>query len=138
MEVPEPIYLEENLSIEDAQIKEDYWRNYYASHGYTMLNKAKTGAGSGSIGSITKWTKKVVIAEAKKCKTRSEFHLKYAAAYMYAKKHNMLDDLFDNLIKYHRHWNDESVKEEAKKYKSKSKFIKGSYGAYKYAKNIIL
>ena len=49
-EVPEPIYLEENLTPIKAQEREDYWRNKYEEDGYTMLNVGSTGIGKGSLG----------------------------------------------------------------------------------------
>ena len=56
-DVPDPIYLEEGLSLIDSQDKEDYYRNLYEKMGYRMLNTAKTGIGIGSTG-FYKWNKK--------------------------------------------------------------------------------
>ena len=51
-EVPEPIYLEDELTPIDAQDREDYWKKRYEDDGYTMLNKGVTGIGCGSLGNI--------------------------------------------------------------------------------------
>lgn len=48
--------LETGLNYEEAQEKEDYYVNKYKELGFTVLNKAKTGIGSGSLGgAIKKW-----------------------------------------------------------------------------------
>ncbi len=129
-DIPEPIYLEDNLSPESSQDREDYWKQYYESKGYIMLNKAVTGAGKGSLGNVGKWNDTNVTVEASKYDTRSEFHKGNLGAYDYALRHHMLDDLFGERT----HWDDESVREEAKKYNSRYEFHKKSAGAYKYAR----
>ena len=130
-EVPNPIYLENNLSPEESQEKEDYWRHYYEEHGYTMLNKGYTGIGKGSLGNVHKWNKVNVTVEASKYNSKREFQKGSPGAYDYAWKHGLLDDLFDNL---RIQWNEELVRKEAIKYKTKDEFQKGCSGAYKYAR----
>ena len=129
-DIPEPIYLEDDLSPESSQDREDYWKQYYENKGYIMLNKAVTGVGKSSLGNVGKWNDINVTVEASKYDTRSEFQSGSAGAYQYAVRHHMLDDLFGELT----HWDDESVREEAKKYNSIYKFLNGSGGAYTYAK----
>lgn len=46
---------EENLNGEESLIGEDYWVKWYKNNGWTVLNKAKTGRLSGSLGAIKKW-----------------------------------------------------------------------------------
>lgn len=53
--IPEPIVKEENLNGEESLIREDYWVKWYKDNGWTVLNKAKTGRLSGSLGAIKKW-----------------------------------------------------------------------------------
>ena len=52
--VPEPVYLERNVNMKEALEKEDWYIHYFSNHGYTPINRAKTGVGSGSVGNITK------------------------------------------------------------------------------------
>ena len=92
-EVPEPIYLEEDLPIEDAQEKEDYWRHYYEDQGYTMLNSGKTGRGIGSIGHSFKWSKENIFAEGSKYKTTGEFSTNNYYAFSIAKKKGWLKEM---------------------------------------------
>ena len=44
--------IEDNLSVIEGQEREGYWVEYYREKGYNILNKIKTGKGSGSIGAI--------------------------------------------------------------------------------------
>lgn len=131
-EVPDPIYLEEDIiGSVLAQEREDYWKKKYEEMEYKMLNLGPTGAGKGSLG-IGKWNDENIREEAKKYKTKTEFYKGNRGAHDYAKRHNMLNELFDNVRTY---WTDETVREEAKKYKSKTEFSKAKPGAYDYAKD---
>ena len=131
-EVPDPIYLEDDIMGSAlAQEKEDYWKKKYEEMGYKMLNLGPTGAGKGSLG-IGKWNDDNIREEAKKYKTKTEFYKGNRGAHDYAKRHNMLNELFENVRTY---WTDETVREEAKKYKSKTEFSKAKPGAYEYACN---
>lgn len=83
--IPTPIYLEEKLQDKDAQIREDFWINHYRELGYFIINKAKTGICSGSLGLChIKWTKKNVFKEAKKYSSSGEFRIKCNSAYQIA------------------------------------------------------
>lgn len=131
-EVPEPIYLEDNIIGNIlAQEREDYWKSKYEEMGYKMLNLGPTGAGKGSLG-IGKWNDENVREEAKKYNSKTEFYNGCRGAHDYARRRGMLNDLFDNIRTY---WTDQSVSEEAKKYKSKSDFLRYNPGAYDYAYN---
>ena len=131
--VPEPIYLEENLTLEDGAKQEEYWFNKYKEDGWTMLNSAKTG----SIGALGKgkWNKKTCMEESKKYNTRSEFSNGCSRAYNVARENGWLDEYtwFKRLVKPNGYWDCEKCMEESKKYKSRSEFQKGSKGAYEVA-----
>lgn len=135
-DVPDPIYLEDNLSPIDAQDREDFYKHKYQNKGYFMLNKGKTGIGSSSLGttSDTKyWTNETVRAEASKYETRTEFFKGCNSAYKYARNHKILDELFG---KTNRNiWNEESVRKEASKYKTRKEFKIGCEPAYNWAHN---
>ena len=76
--------LESKLTAQEAQEKEDYWKTKRISEGYQVLNKAKTGVGTGSIGGgIRIWTlenaykKLLEVSQKEKELTRSEVEVKY-------------------------------------------------------------
>lgn len=76
--------LESELTAQEAQEKEDYWKTKRISEGYQVLNKAKTGVGTGSIGGgIRIWTlesaykKLLEVSQKEKELTRSEVEAKY-------------------------------------------------------------
>ena len=98
--VPPMEIIEENITIKEGLEREDYWVKYYKEKGYNVLNKAKTGIGSGSIGAIAKgkWTKNKVFKVAKTCKTRTEFCKKYKGAYVKALNNGWLSEMtwFEN------------------------------------------
>ena len=50
--LPKMTILEENLTLKEGLEREDYYVHYYKNLGYNILNIAKTGLGSGSIGRI--------------------------------------------------------------------------------------
>ena len=128
-DVPDPIYLEDGLSLIESQDREDYYIKLYEERGYRMLNTGNTGVGVGSTG-FYKWSKKKVIEVASRCNTKIELHNKYKGAYDYAIRNNLIDELFDNARNV---WNDESVKDIASKCKNRSEFHKKYKGAYLYA-----
>lgn len=100
LEVPQMDIIEKNITIKEGLEREDYWVNYYKEKGYNVLNIAKTGIGSGSIGAIAKgkWSKKKVFEVAKTCKTRTEFCKKYKGAYVKALNNGWINEMdwFEN------------------------------------------
>lgn len=91
--VPKIKILATNLTIEEGLIKEDEFCKIYISNGWTLINKAKTGLQSGSIGWIgTKWTKKKCKEEALKYKTLKEFRLGSQVAYRKALANGWIPD----------------------------------------------
>ena len=147
-DIPEPIYLEENLTSIEAQEKECYWVNEYLNKGYVLLNKGRTGKNIGSLGGVErKWTKENVFAESlkydtvkefrekseesKKYKTRGEFQAKSPSAYDYAYSNNLLDEMV--WLKHKITWNKEKVFDESKKYKSRGEFQDNCCSAYDIA-----
>lgn len=129
--VPEPIYLEDNLSILDAQEKEDYWINVYKSKGYNLLNKGKTGKYVGAIGLHFKWYYETVIEESKKYTNRKDFKKYSPSAFEYARKHNLFEEMPWIKLLQRKPWTKDEVFEESHKYISRVEFSKGSVRAYK-------
>ena len=50
--MPNMIVIEDNLTLKEGLERENYYVKYYKNLGYNLLNVAKTGLGSGSIGCI--------------------------------------------------------------------------------------
>ena len=60
-ELPKPKVLKDNLSTEESQYYEEYFCKEYVQNGWTLINKAKVGIGSSSIGGYyLKYTEKYV------------------------------------------------------------------------------
>ena len=138
-EIPQMKIIEENLTIEEGLEREDYWKNYYKERGYNILNVAKTGKGSGSIGAIAygKWSKENVFNEAKKYNTRSEFQKSCVSAYQVALRNGWLSEMswFMEGKRPNGYWNiKENILAEAKKYQTRSEFCKGCGSAYQTAR----
>ena len=132
-DVPNPKYLEDNISCDEAREKEDYWRRWYSDNGYFMLNKGKTGSKCGSLGGISlKWSKKKVFEESKKYTSKKDFELGCRTAYHKAWKNNWLKDMY--WLKYrNEYFTDEVVIEKSKEYKFVGDFKKYSKKEYSYA-----
>lgn len=137
--VPPMEIIEENISPIEALEREDYWVKYYKEIGYNVLNTAKTGIGSGSLGGINfgKWTKERVFEEAKECQTRLEFEKKCQYAYQKARVNGWLKEMpwLLNTRKPSNYWTKEKVFEESKKYNSKTDFKKGCHYSFNIAYN---
>ena len=130
--LPEPMIKMDGLSAEDAQYYEDWYKKAYAKNGWKVLNKAKTGVGSSSIGgSAVKWDKNACEEEAKKYKTKTEYRKGNASAYNVAVKNKWINEWFCDKI---NHWTYDSCKKEAEKYEIVSDFMIESPCAYRVAK----
>ena len=132
--VPPMQILETNLTLEEGQAREDYWRKWYEQHGYTMLNRIATGVGKGSLGAIGqgKWNRKTCYDEAKQYKTSSEFEYGSSGAYSAARINGWLKDYtWFTILK--QEWNERTCFDEARKYKTRGEFSNGSASAYKKA-----
>lgn len=130
--IPPMKIIETKLTIAEGQEREDYWRKWYETKGYTMLNKIATGIGKGSLGSISKgkWNRKRCYEEALKYKSNSEFRRSNGSAYDAARRNGWLSDYTWLAKLWQPKWNKESCYIEAQKYKTRGEFFKGSRGAY--------
>lgn len=119
----------ESLKIEDELVKKR------KEEGYIVLNKAKTGVNSGSIGALGfgKWTYENCLKEAKKYKSRSEFEKFCSSGYKVSLKKGWLDEYtwLKRIHKPNGYWTYEKCYEEAKKYKTKKDLYKGNVFLYK-------
>ena len=131
-ELPQPKILEKKLTYEESQIKEDYWIEYYKKNGWHVMNKAKTGLNSGSLGrTYIKWTYKKCLDESKKYKTKVEFKKNSPSAYSASIRNKWINDFvwLKRKTKYEM-YTYEQCKDIVKKYKSKGDLIKNNYKIY--------
>jgi len=82
-----------------------------------------------------KWSFEMCHNEALKYKTKSEFQKGNSGAYIYARKHGLLDrfNWFDEIKKPNGYWTRVRCEEEARKYKTKGDFLKGCSAAHSAA-----
>ena len=79
-----------------------------------------------------KWTPEMCHDEAMKYKTKTDFQKGNPGAYIYARKHELLDkfDWFEEIKKHNGYWTRERCEEEARKYKTKGEFLRGCSAAH--------
>lgn len=133
-ELPYPIILESQLTVTESQNNELKWIEFYRKNGWNIINKAKTGLGSSSIGGgFIKWNYNRCYEEAKKYKSITELQKKCYGAYRNAFNFGWLKDYtwFTKYSKPRNYWNYENCKEEAKKYKTRSELSEKCNGAYR-------
>ena len=132
--IPEPLYLEDNLTYEEAQKKEKFYLDLYREQGYEMLN----AVAAGSLGGFGKgkWNYDTCKAFASNYKTRSEFQKASMAAYNVALRNGWLEEYvwFEQKHNPDGYWNHDTCMEEASKYSTRSEFQKNSKGAYNVAR----
>ena len=136
--------LETNLTIKNGKIKEGEYCEKYKKEGWILLNKAKTGEFSSSIGSLGrgKWTKEKCRNVALTCKSLSEFKRMYGGAYEHARINNWLED-YDWFIstkellsgaRKNKKWTYQACYDLAKQCRTVSEFQYKSSRAYSVAK----
>lgn len=88
------------------------------------------------------WTKELISKEAKKYKSKQEFHKKSGSAYVAAIRLNILEKVCSHMKQLRKekgYWNKINIKKEAKRYTRRKDFLEQSSGAYSAArKNGIL
>ena len=118
--IPYPLVLESKLNAEESQDRENYWVNEYLNNGWNIINKAKTGKGSSSLGATNrKWTYDTCAIAASECSSKSEYRKKYPTASRVSIQNKWLNDFFDNIKKpdgYYLIFN--NCLEECKKFNS--------------------
>ena len=142
-EIPPMQIIEDNLNILQGREREDYWRKYYEAQGSLILNKAATGAKSGSLGAIGrgKWTFEKAYKIAQAFQTVNEMCEEYEYLYKISKARGWLEK-FDwfrgSEIKLEKQtkWTEEVCREEALKYTSRKDFRNKCKGAYDKAQEM--
>lgn len=133
--IPEMTILYSNLTALESQIKEDEILNQYKDYGWFIINKGKTGAYIGSLGSYpSKWTYETCYIEAKKYTSRGEFCKNCNGGYKRALRQGWLDE-YTWFKPIWGKWTKEACREEAKKYPTSSDFQKYASGAFDKAWN---
>ena len=131
--IPKPIVIKDNLTPEEAQYYEDYYRNDYIQKGYNVLNIAATGVGTGSVGGcLVKWTKDACYEEAKKYTKYYDFMILSSSAYSRAREMGYLGDYTWLERQNHENHTPESLLEKAKEYEYWEDFSNKYYDAARY------
>ena len=100
VDVPRVKVLEEGLVAVQSQEREDYWKRRYRDMGWDIINKASTGIGSGSLGSMPrKWNHETCKEVAELCVSREDLKKRYVGAYNVARKNGWLKEFFPNIMK---------------------------------------
>lgn len=136
IEIPTPIILEENLTAEQSQDREDYWKNLYIEKGMTCLNKAATGIGKGSLGANIKWDYNSCKLESSKYSSRQEMRNNNQSVYNACLKNGWLTEFFNDWAKREdNYWNNlENVLNAAKECTGAKDMVKKFGGAYNAAR----
>ena len=132
--IPEQRVLIDGLNAEDAQYYEDWYKEKYIEDGWKVLNKAKTGVGSSSLGASNyKWNHESCYEAAKKCSSKGEFAIKYDGASRLARRMGWISEYtwFEELKKPNNTWTYEACYEEAQKYKSRKELEDNNGTVYK-------
>ncbi|MBR4854924.1 MAG: hypothetical protein IKU88_09380 [Alistipes sp.] len=93
-DIPEMRILEDGLTLAEGRNNEHKWIEKYSNEGWYIINVAKTGKFTGSIGSLGKgkWSYDTCKAEALKYKSLSEFKRSKGGAYEASRINNWLKD----------------------------------------------
>lgn len=129
--IPMPRRLMRELTPEDAQYYEDWYKKAYADNGWTLLNKAKTGIGSSSLGGVNiVWDYDSCYGEAQKYEKAARFKDGNPSAYRVAATNGWIREWFPDMKMPNRYWTYEKCKEEAHKYITRRDFSHNSKKAY--------
>lgn len=100
LEVPEVKILEKNLTALESQEAENSWIDTYRSTGWNVINKASTGVGSSSLGSMPrKWNYDTCKEVAELCVSKEDFKKKFVGAYNVSRKNGWVNEFFPNNMK---------------------------------------
>ena len=132
IEVPYPKILEEGLNAKESQEAEDKWIRIYENNGWNIINEAKTGKGSSSLGSFgVKWTYDACAEAARECKSKQEYKKRYGTASRVAITNGWIDDFFVNIKAPDGYYDEyEHCLEAAKGYDSMTNFRKAKPFVY--------
>lgn len=127
---PEIKLLTDYIHVEKAIKKEAESIKHYQGNGWVILNKSKAGSIGGN---VIKWTKKELIKEAIKYKSRVELQKNNGAAYNAIRKNGWLKEICSHMPLLqipNGSLTKEICRIEALKYKTRTEFARKSAGAY--------
>lgn len=133
IEIPKPIVKEPDLDGKDSLIMEDFWVKEYSKNGWNVLNKAKTGELSGSLGAVKKWTYEACKEFCKDYKYRGEVENANYSCYFTCLRNWWFDE-FGIKEKYNTWESKDKLIEVARACKNISDFAHNFYGGYLTAK----
>lgn len=124
VEVPEPMVIESGLNAEESQEREGYWVEYHKENGYEVINRARTGKGSSSLGARVIWTYEKCKETAASFSSKYEFKAAHVGAYNACIKNKWINDFFKtNKNKPKGYWDDfENCKKETEIFKTPREF----------------
>ena len=139
--IPNYQVLKTDITLEEGLYWEDWYCSYFRQKGYALLNKAKTGKGSGSIGGIgrDKYSYKRCYDAASKCKTNIEFCQAFNGEWQKAYKKGWIKDYiwFKEIKKPNGYWKDYDNCYNAAKECATSKEFRLKYpNAYAYSRKM--
>lgn len=140
IEVPLPIYLEDDLTIKEGVEKECLWVEKYKEMGWNVLNRARGGSIGGLGKGKTRYTYEICFEQARLCCTRTEFRDCGNNAYRVALREGWINDYTwfkDGTTvgaSKRRKYDYQTCYEEAKKYKTITEFENGNKGACRAAR----
>lgn len=107
-DIPNPKTLDSEVPISESGEREAYWINRYKQDGWQIINKAKTGSRSSSIGATfpLKWNKNNIREKAKECNyDLAKFMRLYIGAYeaIHCRYKGLLNELFPNRMIHTHH-----------------------------------
>lgn len=130
---PEWKQLTDYMDYQEASIQEGVWKEIYAKEGWTILNRAKTGALGGSQG----YTKEEVLNMAKKFSSLKEFNENAPGYYQSGYRSDYWEEIKEickplQRIKY----TEEELKKIASDYTDITDFYNERHGAYEAIKRL--
>jgi len=129
--IPKMEIVYSKLTQVEARDREDCYKRELQNGGYVILNRAKTGAGIGSVGGMhRKWGRKACYEEAKRFKSRGEFQHKSPSAYQAALSKKWIDDYDWFETVHHAKWTKEAFLEIARGCASIRELSNCNMGAY--------
>jgi len=130
--IPKPVILLDNLSAAEAKKQEGLYVRLFSEQGWGILNKAKTGEHSSSLGGGNEQlTYEVCFELSKKYATKTEFQNGDVSAYRKALDKGWLKGWFSNVER--KKWTREKCYEEARKCQTRSEFRINNQSAYNSA-----
>lgn len=134
--IPPYKILETDLTLSESKIQEQYWIDYYKSHGWSMINKVKGGSLGGRIKDIV-IDKELILNAAKQCKTIKNMRKNKQAEYNGMIKLGLKYECFPRLKDYKEpkvpyKYTEDFISKIVKKYPIKNDLRKNEMAVYQW------